>query len=92
MRVKSAVYGRTDKYGGSPMDEILGGSSAIGCGTDRDDSCALDVAVALSGFCAGQDVCEVPNGQLNTFFMGLTGKPDPCPETSKYLDYSYSCY
>jgi hypothetical protein len=92
VHVKTAVYGRTDKYGGSPVDEILSGSSTTGCGTDRDDSCILDVAVALSGFCAGKDVCAVPNGQLDTFFMGLTGKPDPCPETSKYLDYTYSCY
>jgi len=92
VHVLNAVYGRTDKLGGSSWDEIKSGSATTGCGPDRNDQCALDVSVDLTNFCSSQNSCEIPNGQLGTFFTGLTGQGDPCPNTNKYLNFTYSCF
>jgi len=82
--LESAVWGRTDKFGG------LNDGNGFFCGLDRTDDCAQDVTAELQNYCGDGALCETDNGALSTFFSGLAGA-SPCASTFKYLNYVYTC-
>ena len=56
------------------------------CGRDRQNECAFDVTAQLSSACDDKDYCSfATNNQVELF------KNDPCPNTYKYLNFTYKC-